>query len=949
MDIVSMALSSAQRNSELLVGLGLTQPENHHGGQTEEEGVVAREHSMMDRDSELGLLGLGLDSNTCRPASTHGAVVSTLVGSISENCAPVFMMGQDELLRPSNKNLILRKTEKNTEELSRPTTGPRNTQNLQNGKTINMTSINVARNFDSAKLNKITTASSSSLGMHPIPVELSSSTSAASSILGSIASMIDPNAANLMSTISTSSVSSNQSDSSVISRTNRSADMFSKVGPPIPSTVPQPIAKEEQTLSPIPLQTKSAATITIKTPPGTSLTGPSGSMSGPLLQTILNNAEVQALMKRNPGQQITIVQVPDESLGSGNWGINSSIKSAINEANKFIPATNTKTNQVQVGRKRKKFDEPDEKQKTLKVTRPVKKITRSGRISRPPLYRIRDYKTILPTEEVESDSSEEEYEDYTDKNDKDISILSDKPKNFKCTNCDKSYIGQASLDRHFRQNPTHGTPVGLSPVKKQSDIQSEQIDSKDFGKLDQISSEPGEYIPVETASSQLSRVHNPLMRGRGRGVRKRRGRGRPPVCNYNNKTYNSAGVFSMKNTEKLPLDKRKQKAKELLNTFVDDDFLDVILPRLPRVLTPWEFLLMKIEGEETKRKNFVDIYNEYLALVKEIKKIASGSVTRISDTISTVNSSIEDNSSSSQIRLDIVDDVIAASLGLTTGYYEVKDSLIPAVTGQPTVMSPVIIPLIQKEDGKKNEVLETSLAKKTTCNEQMDSSQVPKNMPTLTPLRNRPLNLKSVVTPGPIAEHPIPPGRPLPELKPIMNDVDKVSVSDTSVQPAISTPSIIPDSLSQNLELTRTGQDQLIESFSEEDNEYTDVDKSSSAAALPLLPDVESDGLQELMVEEDVLGEVDDTSAIDIMPVGSTLMQLQDGIFIVQRPDGTTMQIQAPDGMSIETIQELLSVDGRMQFSNVDTTEMSSMETNVSMVSELNVNPTDLSSEVAPT
>ena len=46
-----------------------------------------------------------------------------------------------------------------------------------------------------------------------------------------------------------------------------------------------------------------------------------------------------------------------------------------------------------------------------------------------------------------------------------------------------------------------------------------------------------------------------------------------------------------------------------------------------------------------------------------------------------------------------------------------------------------------------------------------------------------------------------------------------------------------------------------------------------------------------------------------IVPEGSTIMQMEDGTFLVQKPDGTAMQIHCPEGMTIETIQALLSMD----------------------------------------
>jgi len=40
---------------------------------------------------------------------------------------------------------------------------------------------------------------------------------------------------------------------------------------------------------------------------------------------------------------------------------------------------------------------------------------------------------------------------------------SGKPKSFKCATCDKRYIGQSGLARHYRLQPTHGSAEDLVP------------------------------------------------------------------------------------------------------------------------------------------------------------------------------------------------------------------------------------------------------------------------------------------------------------------------------------------------------------------------------------------------------------------------------------------------------------------------------------------------------
>lgn len=43
-----------------------------------------------------------------------------------------------------------------------------------------------------------------------------------------------------------------------------------------------------------------------------------------------------------------------------------------------------------------------------------------------------------------------------------------------------------------------------------------------------------------------------------------------------------------------------------------------------------------------------------------------------------------------------------------------------------------------------------------------------------------------------------------------------------------------------------------------------------------------------------------------LVPQGSVIMEMEDGTFMAQTPDGATMEIQAPDSMTLEALSELL-------------------------------------------
>ncbi|EHH63902.1 hypothetical protein EGM_16973, partial [Macaca fascicularis] len=103
---------------------------------------------------------------------------------------------------------------------------------------------------------------------------------------------------------------------------------------------------------------------------------------------------------------------------------------------------------------------------TEKLNKSLKVKTRSGRVSRPPKYKAKDYKFIKTEDLADSHLSDsddyselcvEEDEDQRERHTLfDLSSCSLRPKSFKCQTCEKSYIGKGGLARHFKLNPGHG-------------------------------------------------------------------------------------------------------------------------------------------------------------------------------------------------------------------------------------------------------------------------------------------------------------------------------------------------------------------------------------------------------------------------------------------------------------------------------------------------------------
>lgn len=49
--------------------------------------------------------------------------------------------------------------------------------------------------------------------------------------------------------------------------------------------------------------------------------------------------------------------------------------------------------------------------------------------------------------------------------------------------------------------------------------------------------------------------------------------------------------------------------------------MEVVLPRLVKVITPWEFMLMKIESDGSAQPRVDQIYREFYALHKHVRRV----------------------------------------------------------------------------------------------------------------------------------------------------------------------------------------------------------------------------------------------------------------------------------------------------------------------------------------
>ncbi|XP_044872297.1 zinc finger protein 839 [Mauremys mutica] len=343
----------------------------------------------------------------------------------------------------------------------------------------------------------------------------------------------------------------------------------------------------------------------------------------------------------------------------------------------------------------------EKKQKEeLKLKKSLKVKTRCGRISRPPKYKAKDYK-FIKTEDL-ADGHQSDSDDYSE-----LSIEEDdegkakgmdtlfnplnynlKPKMFKCQTCEKSYIGKGGLARHYKLNPGHGQlESSQQKVSMNKTNRSVFLDISGGADDETVSLTLSQPIAVtlnnenslaigseESASSQSeqqtgkSAADRPLLAaqqnetdlvhwGPGRRRRPKR-RGRPrmtgrSICSgrLNRPGQSPSKSLSNVSTEHI-IFRRKAGLKELIQQCDNEDLMELALPRLTKLVTVYEFLLMKVEKGYPAKAFFPDVYREFEELHNMVKKMSQEHFSN-SDFLSY------------QQPVEIKDPKVAESLGIT--------------------------------------------------------------------------------------------------------------------------------------------------------------------------------------------------------------------------------------------------------------------------------------------
>ncbi|AWP15950.1 putative zinc finger protein 839 [Scophthalmus maximus] len=560
----------------------------------------------------------------------------------------------------------------------------------------------------------------------------------------------------------------------------------------------------------------------------------------------------------------------------------------------------------------------EEKKKLRKREKKMAKVqTRSGRVSRPPKYKAKDYK-FIKTEDL-ADSHQSDSDDYSDMSEEEEGVRKDGPapgssssltyshksRSHRCQTCDKAYIGPGGLNRHYKLNPTHGDP---DPPGNRPDNTPRPLGDVSHSQETTVTEEKPAAMATnrvgDSSTNQQSfndvRVTVGLVSRRGR-------RGRPPKISVTTVT------------SEQQVDRRRDRLRELVEQCEDEELMDIVLPRLTKVLSLWELLLAKVECGGTARTRFPDIYREYESLQVQVKQAAQDYII-----------SPQGGATPLEVRnievarsLGIMDEVnrmkvvpgACPSSSMTNKnvrYMENSKMLPPSKRFKMENSVPVHQNGIEmlRTGGTKVTPVTSSLK---SCSVSVSHLVIPEGSDLLTTTTDSASSSTSAKTPSTEALPPDTPMEVCPcegplqteaQVEPLPADQDQVlSTPDIAAQtkepqealgssPKTATDTKAPDSVSaQTPGATETSTVQTLASqLQQRDSSQSESSTTDACEAKEL-----QEG-QEIYIQTEGL-------TVQLAEPGS------DRIVIVNGPDGTTMHIQTPDGVPLEAVQALLGIE----------------------------------------
>ncbi|KAG8190030.1 hypothetical protein JTE90_000125 [Oedothorax gibbosus] len=270
--------------------------------------------------------------------------------------------------------------------------------------------------------------------------------------------------------------------------------------------------------------------------------------------------------------------------------------------------------------------------------------TRSGRISKPPSYMVKDYKRIhhLDFDEEPLNDSDGGYSDYQVSDEEGgrsgnktssltPGVTTSKHRSYNCHSCNKAYIGRGGLSRHYRLNPTHGRMPEGEDVSTQDENSNSSLASS-------ILSSSGGYTNNPKNSTfkpqTLSKFEN------------------EPSSSHST-TVNYDDSLS---------ERRKSNLREILRNFSEEELVEAALPKIAQVVPFWDFFQKKCDMKSDSLRIF-EMLKEFEKFLIEMQRVSHQYLSPAAS---------EDDQGKTIINISSTQ--IADALSLQTGAYFVKDA-----------------------------------------------------------------------------------------------------------------------------------------------------------------------------------------------------------------------------------------------------------------------------------
>lgn len=291
---------------------------------------------------------------------------------------------------------------------------------------------------------------------------------------------------------------------------------------------------------------------------------------------------------------------------------------------------------------------------TEKLRKSLKVKTRSGRVSRPPKHKARDYKFIRMEDLADGhpsdsdDYAELSVEEEEERRDKqalfDLPSGCLRPRAFRCPTCGKSYIGKGGLARHFKLQPGHGQPP---PEPQLSEGAGESAPS------------PGPSAPEGTPSARGGPQNGPSVGAEEASVSEPAD-GRSSAPGESERHPGPEQGCSPAPEGQSRAARSRAGLREVLRQCPPEELVELALPRLAQAVTVCEFLLKKVEKGPPAQPLFPAVYKEFEELHRAVKQMCQDY--------------LRHPHPRAQEPLEIKDPEVAESLGITEEFLRNKDT-----------------------------------------------------------------------------------------------------------------------------------------------------------------------------------------------------------------------------------------------------------------------------------